>query len=537
MKVSIAQLNPVAGNIPHNLSKALAAINKASVSSDVIVFSELFLCGYFPGDLLFNETFKKSIIQGRLTLIEASKKYPELNIVMGLPTYHDRSIFNSIEVFRNGKSIACYHKQLLAQTDVFNEHRYFSLGTSSMSFDLNGHRYGVLICEDIWSHENNHTKDPINEIKKMGIQTLLIPMASPFEKNKFDVRLRIIKTIATKLNANIITVNQVGAQDDLIYDGNSLVINNDGDLLEQAASFKEQLLTVDINNRVPSKNYHIQTQYDTIFQAIKLGISDYFEKNGFKKAVLGLSGGIDSAVVAVLLSEAIGAQNLSTYMLHTQYTSSESINVAKQLALNLGCDFKSINIQPSVDQLASHFSDNDPSELVEQNLQARLRGNLLMGFSNQQNSLLVTTGNKSELAVGYATIYGDMCGALSPIGDLLKTEVYALANYINQEKEVIPSYIIKRAPSAELTFNQTDQDSLPSYEILDQLLDDLICENIVYEDLIKKYDDRLLVDIIKKIKCNEYKRLQYGPILKMSKKCFGKGRVIPITHGFNDYDN
>jgi len=435
--------------------------------------------------------------------------------------------------------VARGRKQLLPTYDVFDETRYFEPGTESVTATLDGLRLGLTVCEDIWFEDRGYRTDPVRSMLDYGPRPdLLVNIsASPYYHGKIGERNRVFAALCRKHALPLLYVNQVGGQDSLIFDGHSMIFDREGSITAAAPGFREAMLVIDSKNlrsddaaRVP------EDSIATVFEALSLGVTDYLRKSGFRTAVIGLSGGIDSAVTAAVACRALGPENVLTVSLPSPYTSQASVDDARQLAAKLGCAFKVIPIGETMDSyaetLAPHFQGRD-EDVTEQNIQARIRGNLLMALSNKFGHLLLSTGNKSEMAVGYCTLYGDMSGGLAVLADVPKQMVYALARWINRDVEIIPLRIIDRPPTAELKPGQLDQDDLPPYEVLDPILQAYLEEHAPVEEICDRgYDRQTVEDIVRRIRINEYKRRQAPTGLKVTTKAFGQGRRFPIVQNF-----
>jgi len=544
MRITIAQLNPTVGNIEGNIKLMKNALKKAKEdSSDLIIFSELFLTAYPPRDLLEFSWFINKVDKGINDIVELSKNYPDIGILFGAPTRseiaHSKGLHNSAILIQNGKILYKQHKSLLPTYDVFDEVRYFdpSLEISPVSFK--GEKLGINICEDAWNDpqfwpgRKLYTIDPIEILANKGATILINISASPFITKKQLTRYKIISSQAIRHSLPFLYVNQVGGNDELIFDGRSMLVNKNGKIMYESPSFIEEISTINTDELKIKSDFIQIDEIESVFKALVLGIKDYLRKCGFKKAVVGLSGGIDSAVTICLAVYALGKDNVLGVSMPSPYSSKGSIEDSKKLTKNLGIPLKVIPIHKIYDSYLNAFSsifNNLPTDITEENIQARIRGNILMAISNKFGHLVLSTGNKSELAVGYCTLYGDMSGGLAVISDVPKTMVYKLANYINRNKEIIPKEIIMKAPSAELKPDQKDEDTLPSYHVLDEILYFFIEEGLSIEEIIKKgYDSDTVYWVAKAIARNEYKRKQAAPGLKVTTKAFGIGRRIPIA--------
>jgi len=537
MKIAISQINPIIGDIKGNTDKILSYISKAKKEDcELIIFPELSILGYPPRDLLLRNDLLKKVDE-----IIKEKILPEskdIGILLGAPLCKDGRIYNSALLFYHEKIFGYQHKTLLPSYDVFDETRYFKPANYRHPIIFKGVNLGITVCEDIWNDKDYWNRkiyeiDPLEELISQGAEIIINISASPYYYGKIKLRLDMLSYIAQKYKRPIVYVNQVGGNDELIFDGSSLVITEDGKIAWRGKSFEEDFGIVDFENLSFVKDINfIKEDIEFIYKALVLGIKDYFLKLGFKKAVVGLSGGIDSSVTAVLAVSALGPENVLGVSMPSRYSSEGSIKDAEKLAKNLGIDFRIIPIERIFKSYLETFNPNGNPlmDLAEENLQARIRGNILMFISNREGYLVLTTGNKSELAVGYCTLYGDMAGGLAVIGDVPKMMVYELAKFINREREIIPQSVLTKVPSAELRPNQKDEDSLPPYPILDQILKAYIEDNLSIEEIVEKGFERSLVEeVIKKIDSAEYKRRQAPPVLKVTTKAFGMGRRMPIV--------
>jgi len=539
MKVTIAQMNPTVGDIKGNMKKMEDVLSKTS--SDLIVFPELYITGYPPRDLLERREFIKKVQKANHEVTLLSEKYPERGILFGtvLPNKNEygKGLYNSAVLVYNGKILIEEHKSLLPTYDVFDEARYFDPSSEISTVSFKNEILGISICEDAWNDpdlwlKRNYRIDPIEILVKKGATLLINISASPFTMGKDEIRYRIIRNHALKHKKRFIFVNQVGGNDELIFDGKSMYIDENGNLIDILPSFEEFIKTIDLGLKNPVP-FTPEERISSVYRALVLGLRDYMRKCGFKKAVLGLSGGIDSAVTCCIAVEAMGSENVLGVSMPSEYSSEESVKDSKKLAENLGIEFKIIPITPIfrsyLSTLKEHF-EGRKEDVTEENIQARIRGNILMALSNKFGYLVLSTGNKSELAVGYCTLYGDMSGGLAVISDVPKTMVYELAYYINRESEIIPEEIIKKPPSAELRPDQLDQDTLPPYDILDRILHLYLDQYCTYEEIVKEgLDPETVRWVINAVNRNEYKRRQAVPGLKVTTKAFGTGRRMPIA--------
>lgn len=539
MKVTIAQMNPTVGDIKGNMKKMEDVLSKTS--SDLIVFPELYITGYPPRDLLERREFIKKVQKANHEVTLLSEKYPERGILFGtvLPNKNEygKGLYNSAVLVYNGKILIEEHKSLLPTYDVFDEARYFDPSSEISTVSFKNEILGISICEDAWNDpdlwlKRNYRIDPIEILVKKGATLLINISASPFSMGKDEIRYRIIRNHALKHKKRFIFVNQVGGNDELIFDGKSMYIDENGNLIDILPSFEEFIKTIDLGLKNPVP-FTPEERISSVYRALVLGLRDYMRKCGFKKAVLGLSGGIDSAVTCCIAVEAMGSENVLGVSMPSEYSSEGSVKDSKKLAENLGIEFKIIPITPIfrsyLSTLKEHF-EGRKEDVTEENIQARIRGNILMALSNKFGYLVLSTGNKSELAVGYCTLYGDMSGGLAVISDVPKTMVYELAYYINRESEIIPEEIIKKPPSAELRPDQLDQDTLPPYDILDRILHLYLDQYCTYEEIVKEgLDPETVRWVINAVNRNEYKRRQAVPGLKVTTKAFGAGRRMPIA--------
>ncbi len=540
MKIALAQLNFHIGNFEGNFLKMKSAIADAKAQgADIICFPELAVTAYPPRDFLEFDDF---IRLSNETIERLTELAENIAIVVGAPSINPvvegKDLFNSAYFLAEKKILHVTHKALLPTYDIFDEYRYFEPGSSFGTVTYKGKKIALSVCEDIWNVGNDnplYTICPLDEAAKENPDFIINISASPFSFSHADDRLDIIKENTLRYKVPLFYVNHVGAQTEIIFAGGSVVANQHGDIYDEMPFFKEQLKVYDLDKVLTSRQNNIQKKekIDMIYQALVLGIKDYFGKLGFKKAILGLSGGIDSAVVAVLAADALGADNVRCILLPSQYSSDHSINDARTLAENLGAQYDIVPIESIygafMEELDIHFRGL-PFGLAEENLQARIRGTLLMAFSNKFGNILLNTSNKSEAAVGYGTLYGDMNGGISVIGDLYKTEVFELANYINRDKEIIPINTITKPPSAELRPDQKDSDSLPDYGILDRILFEYIEEQKSPKEIEEMgFDPKLVARILRMVNINEFKRYQMPPVLRVSDKAFGIGRRMPIV--------
>lgn len=538
MKIAIAQLNYHIGNFESNQNKMISAIAKAKQQgADLVVFAELAISGYPPRDFLEFDDFIERCWKATE---EVAKACVDIAAVVGLPTKNKaatgKALYNSAAFLSDGKISDVLHKSLLPTYDIFDEYRYFEPNTEFHCVDYKGKRLAISICEDIWNIgvDDLYSIKPMDELMKENPDVMINIAASPFHTEQAERRKIILKANVDKYKLPLFYANHVGAQTELLFDGGSLAFNAQSEMVGELNYFEEDLQVFDLeklSELVTSEKK--PEKIALIHDALVMGLKNYFQKLGFKKATLGLSGGIDSAVVMALAAEALGAENVHPILLPSQYSSDHSIKDAEDLAKNLGSPYEIIPIKSIYEsfekELKPHFKDL-PFGIAEENIQARSRGVLLMALSNKFGYILLNTSNKSESAVGYGTLYGDMNGGLSVIGDVYKIDVFALARYINREQEIIPWNTINKPPSAELRLDQKDSDSLPDYEILDTILFEYIENRKGPREIIAMgYDEALVNRVLKLVNTTEYKRYQTPPVLRVSTKAFGMGRRMPIV--------
>jgi NAD+ synthase (glutamine-hydrolysing) len=543
MRVYICQINSTVGDIKGNTKKIICSLQKAREQhAEIVVFPETAICGYPAEDLLLFSSFIDEINFNLKKIIENTK---DLFVVVGTVRENlnkkGKKLFNSAAIICDCNLLGYKDKTLLPTYDVFNETRYFEPGEKQKVWEYKKNKIGVLICEDLWMHSKNtslpvYKRDPVEELKELHPDIVINIAASPYYFQKKDVRFEIYRAAATGLRCPLICCNQVGANDQLVFDGNSLVLNRKGEIIAFAKTFEEDYLLVETKDSINTCVIK-EDPIAGLFKALVLGVKDYFNKIGFKKACVGLSGGIDSAVVACIAIEALGKENLLLINMPSRFSSREGIEDAKNLCENLNIKLKDISIdsifQAYLDLLSPIF-DKRPFDTTEENLQARIRGMILMAISNKLGYIVLSTGNKSEMAVGYSTLYGDMCGGLGVLVDVSKTLVYQLARWINKEKEIIPISIIEKEPSAELRENQKDIDTLPDYSIVDTILNEYVESHIPEEEIIKKHKlpKNIVDDLVLRLHLAEYKRRQSPPGIRVTKKSFSKGRYFPIVQGW-----
>lgn len=552
MRIAIAQLDFTVAAFEANLARMSHAMEDArSAGAELVVFSELATLGYPPGDLLD----RRDTVERNLQQLEAVARLSDhrTGILVGFvepnPGEDGKSLFNAAALCDGGRVIATTRKCLLPTYDVFDEARHFEPGGPVRPLDFRGVRLGVSVCEDVWADpdfdgRSLYHRDPVDELIADGAQLLVNLSASPFELGKAGIRRDLVRRYAERAGRFFVYVNQVGGNDELVFDGHSLVVDGTGKVVARGRDFAEDLVVYDVPAVALGDDPVRQGASGTIravrdgreaqaLAALELGLADYLRKTGFRRVVLGLSGGIDSALTAAIAARALGAQNVLGVALPSRYSSPHSLSDAEALATNLGIDYRVIPIdgmfQASLSALEEAFAGTDP-DVAEENLQARARGAVLMGLANKQRRLLLATGNKSELAVGYCTLYGDMCGGLAVIADVPKTLVYQLARWINRNGEVIPDSTLTKPPSAELRPDQKDQDSLPPYEVLDRILELYVARHATLEEIVADGVDReAAAQVIGLIDAAEYKRRQAAPGIKISAKAFGLGRRYPIV--------
>lgn len=539
MKIALSQLNYHIGNFDNNVEKIIMEIKKAkNLNADMVVFAELAVSGYPPRDFLEFRDFVKRCNKSIKTI---ASYCTNIAAIVGTPifnTHHKgKPLYNAAAFCHNGKVQHFTKKTLLPNYDIFDEYRYFEPNNEFDIIEYKGKKIALTICEDLWNVQDNplYTVNPMDELIKHQPDMMINIAASPFDYKQTETRKEILFKNANQYKLPLIYVNHVGAQTELLFDGGSLVMDKNGKIIRELNYFNEDFYVVDIDN-MKSAETHLQpkaTEIELIHNALVMGVKNYFQKLGFKKAILGLSGGIDSAVTAVIAARALGSENVYNVLLPSRFSSDHSINDAVKLAENMQAPYDIINIEDTFNALESTlkpFFKGLPFNVTEENLQARARGVILMGLSNKFGYILLNTSNKSEAAVGYGTLYGDMNGGLSILGDVYKTQVFDLARFINKDKKIIPENIITKPPSAELRPNQKDSDSLPDYDVLDVILYQYIENRKGPDEIIAMgYDKALVNRILKMVNTNEYKRYQTPPILRISSKAFGMGRRMPIV--------
>lgn len=543
MKIALCQIDPIIGNLEYNKQKILDGYKKAiEADADLAIFPELSLVGYPPLDLVEKSEFRKAVNKAANEIASQTKS---VGLLFGAITEDNDKIGTDI----HNSAILCFdekiqfvqHKTLIPNYDVFDEMRYFDSAESVSVFDFKNEKLGISICEDIWNdsdywYRRRYHKDPIKDLINQNATILINISASPYSYGKRADRKKMLSVLTKKDKIPLAYVCCVGAQTDLIFDGASMCLDTKGNLVQLGKAFDEDFILFDTKLEYPPIEKCEASFEEEVYNSLVFGLKEYCNKLGFKKVLVGLSGGIDSALVTCIAVDSVGSENVQVILLPSKYSSTGSIIDSEILINNLGIQSNNVSIQPVVDETLNQIKSiikNEVKSLTEENLQARVRGLYLMTYSNNYGHLLLTTGNKSEMAVGYCTLYGDMCGGLAVIADVYKTDVYRIADYINREKEIIPKIIIDKVPSAELKPNQTDQDTLPPYDLLDRILRMYLEENKEFNEINEIIDDEALVKkILKMVDINEFKRNQAAPALRISSKAFGYGRRFPIVQGW-----
>ncbi len=543
MKIALCQIDPIIGNLEYNKQKILNGYKKAiEAKAELAIFPELSLVGYPPLDLVEKKEFRNTVNKAAQEIASQTKN---VGLLFGsISEDYDKigtDIHNSAILCFDGKIQFIQHKTLIPNYDVFDEMRYFDSAENVTVFDFKGEKLGISICEDIWNdadywYRRRYRKDPIQELLKQKASVLINISASPYSYGKRAARKEMLSVLTKRDELPLAYVCCVGAQTDLIFDGASMCFDANGNLVQIGKSFEEDFILFDTKRKYVPIEKCEESFEEEVYKSLVFGLKEYCNKLKFNKVLVGLSGGMDSALVTCVAVDALGAENVHVIIMPSKYSSSGSVTDSELLVKNLGIKADNISIQPVVDEIINQFRynlKNDIKSLTEENLQARVRGIYLMTYSNDHGHLLLTTGNKSEMAVGYCTLYGDMCGGLAVIADVYKTDIYRIANYINKDKEIIPRAIINKAPSAELKPNQTDQDTLPPYELLDKILRMYLEENKEYNEIKEIIDDELTVKkVLQMVDLNEFKRNQAAPALRVSSKAFGYGRRYPIVQGW-----
>jgi NAD+ synthase (glutamine-hydrolysing) len=535
VKVALAQIDLIVGDVAGNTAKTLDHAQRArdADAADIVVFPELSVCGYPPEDLLFHAGLRHDVEAAVATVLD---EVSGIAVLLGFPEYDDQHIYNACAVLLDGKVVAHYRKQLLPNYAVFDEERYFTAGSKSAVFKLNGIRIGLNICEDVWS------PGPMGASRVAGAECAIVINGSPFEVRSQENRESVVRARVAEVGIPVVYVNHVGGQDELVFDGGSFVMSADGDVVCRARSFEESMHTLVLNGGaagvVPERGHIAQAdgKTATIYRALVKGTRDYVMNHGFPGVIIGLSGGIDSALVCAIACDAIGAERVRAVQMPFRYTSTMSQEDSRKQAETFGIRYDVIPIEPmyeaTIAQLRPILGDTEP-DATEENIQARCRGLLLMAISNKTGRMLLTTGNKSEMAVGYATLYGDMAGGFAPIKDCRKSLVFELARYRNTLGEAIPERVITRPPSAELRADQKDTDSLPDYDVLDPILEAFIEKDLsVAEITALGFDRDVVIRVLEMVKRNEYKRRQAPPGVRISSRAFGRDWRYPITSGY-----
>lgn len=550
MKVTLVQLNYIVGDYAYNFSKIKKAIIQNASSSDLLIFSELALSGYYPFDLLERPEF----VQRQAAYLERVKyltKQYQCRVLIGAFVSNfqaGKPLFNGALLIDRGETVFTYHKHLLPVYNIHDEPRHFERGVTTPVFTIADHKYGVLNCEDIWSHfQNDYFEIPAKKLENQGIEALFVINSSPSSIAKVDTRSEIVSNLACQLQTPVVYVNQVGGNDEIVYDGSSFIADAYGIIRHRSASFESSVETVDLNRLDHQPAYPLKgtlsRQY-CILEQLKLGLKDYIHKCGFKQVVVGLSGGIDSALTLTLACFALGKQNCFAITMPSIYSSSGSRDDSDILCQQLGVSLSTRTIINEFELACQNFKEafgENPSQITQENMQSRIRGSIIMAFSNHYNTLALATGNKSEMAVGYATLYGDMNGALNILGDLYKQDVYALARYINRVYgPTIPQSIIDKEPSAELAFNQKDSDTLPRYAYLDAILKLYIEGDLLSDETRQKLQNKIhsiseaeVSRVKQMVDRSEFKRKQAPPIIRVQSRSFGIGRQMPVAHHFS----
>jgi NAD+ synthetase len=547
MKIALAQINPIIGDFRYNCNQIIAYAAKARQQDcDLVVFSEMVICGYPPRDLLERSDF---IATNQRWLDHLLARIEGIGVLCGTiePNRgdHGNPLHNAAVLFEDGRILHRAHKRLLPTYDVFDERRYFEPGTDCQAFIYRDHRLGVTVCEDVWTDMANfatrlYDTNPVDRLVADGADLIVNVSASPYHIGKQEHRRQLLSDIAVRHGVPVVYVNQVGGNDSVLFDGSSCCFDRQGRLVARAADFQQDLVCFDSAAEQPALEQIHAVATDpsaSLLAALAMGTRDYVRKCGFSRAVIGLSGGIDSALTACVAQQALGAENVLTVFMPSRYTAQDNYGDTAALARNLGVAYEVVPIDAMVKVIGEGIAlEADTADVTAQNLQARIRGTILMAYSNRGGYLLLATGNKSEMAVGYCTLYGDMNGSLAVIADVPKIVVYQLAEYINRNQEIIPRNILTKAPSAELKPDQTDQDDLPPYETLDAILGAYIEDNLAPDDIVRQgYPAALVQDIVNRVMHNEHKRHQAPPGLKVSVKAFGYGRRYPLAQRYRPH--
>jgi NAD+ synthase (glutamine-hydrolysing) len=545
MKIALCQLNSIIGNLDYNKKQILDGYEKGvKASADLVICPELSLVGYPPRDLVEKSEFRDAVSK---KILEIAKATNEVGLIFGAITEDNdligTNIHNSAILCFDGKVQFIQNKSLIPNYDVFDEMRYYEPAKSVDVFDFKGEKLGISICEDIWNDQDywyrrRYSQDPIKELINKNASVLINISASPYSYGKRKQRREMLSLVSKKDNIPLAYVCCAGAQTDLVFDGASMCFDNEGNLIELGKTYEEDFILFDTTNKESLDVATERTFEEEVLSSLIFGVREYRQKLKFKQAIIGLSGGLDSAIVTYIAVEALGSENVHVVMMPSKYSSEGSVIDSEKLISNLKISSNNVTIQPVVDKVIETLLpsfNNKLNGLTEENLQARVRGVYLMAFANNDNYLLLSTGNKSEMAVGYCTLYGDMNGGLAVIADVYKTDVYRIANYINSDEEIIPNEIIVKKPSAELKPNQTDQDFLPTYELLDKILRMYLEQNKEFSQInavIK--DEEIVKKVLRLVDLNEFKRYQAPPAIKVSRKAFGYGRRFPIVQGWRN---
>ncbi len=543
MKIALCQINPIIGNLDYNKTKIIKGYERGVKEKvDLVIFPELSLVGYPPLDLVEKEEFRKAVNE---KISELAKITGNVGLLFGAITEDDdligTNIHNSAVLCYNGKVQFIQPKSLIPNYDVFDEMRYFEPAKDVFVHEFKGEKLGISVCEDIWNdadywYKRRYNVDPVEELKQKGATVLINISASPYSFGKRKERLKMLSTICRVDKLPLAYVCCVGVQTDLVFDGGSMCLDKSGKLIQLGKTYEEDFILFDTENDEETKIEVEKSFEEEVLSSLIYGVREYFEKMKFRKAVVGLSGGLDSAMVTYIAVEALGKENVQVIMMPSKYSSKGSVADSEKLIKNLGIPSDNVSIQLVVDETITQLTPKFKKKLgklTEENIQARIRGVYLMAFSNNDNYLVLTTGNKSELAVGYCTLYGDMSGSLAVIADVYKSDLYKIANFINRKKEIIPKEIISKAPSAELSPNQKDQDDLPSYELLDKILKMYLEENKEFDEITSIIkDEKVVKKVLRMVDINEFKRRQAAPALRVSRKAFGYGRRYPIVQGW-----
>ncbi len=537
IQIALAQINLCVGNIKGNSDHIVEYILRAKERhADIIIFPELAITSYPPEDLLLRPALHSQIKKSLKDICNAAHG---IDVIIGYPLLSEGNLYNSCSLLREGAIKKTYHKQLLPNYGVFDEKRYFEPGDETILFDLHGVSTALSICEDIWEDS------PCQKAKDAGAKLIINLNASPYHSGKAAMREELLKSRSQQSGLDIIYTNLVGGQDELVFDGDSMVVNNRGEIIFRAPQFTEGLYLVQYSETYDEKfsvadgySYLALSENESIYTALVMGVKDYVQKNGFTGAVIGLSGGIDSALTLAIAVDALGADNVEVLIMPSQYTASMSNEDAQSQAVTLGVKFSIIPISEAFSAFNNLLSErfaNSSADTTEENIQARCRGILLMAISNKTGKLVLTTGNKSEMSVGYATLYGDMAGGFAPLKDIPKVMVFKLAKWRNKKQQIIPQRVIDRPPSAELREDQKDEDSLPPYDILDPILERYIELDQSPAEIIKSgFDAEIVRQIVSLVDRNEYKRRQAAPGVRISKRAFGRDRRYPITSAYKE---